>query len=104
MLPDAPDGPAVPDGPAAPDGRAVLDCPVPAIRTESFRALVKCLQDCVDAGISASTDAHVDSVAIWVALHGYATLHANMSGFPWPDTDVMLDRIIDGLGQITSHD
>jgi AcrR family transcriptional regulator len=80
------------------------DGPVPAIRTESFYALVKCLQDCVDAGISASTDAHVDSVAIWVALHGYATLRAPMSGFPWPDTDVLLDRIIDGLGQITSHD
>jgi AcrR family transcriptional regulator len=98
MLPDAPDERAAPDELAAPD------CPVPAIRTESFRALVKCLQDCVDAGISASTDAHVDSVAIWVALHGYATLHANMAGFPWPDTGVLLDRIIDGLGQITRHD
>jgi AcrR family transcriptional regulator len=80
------------------------DGPVPAIRIESFDALVKCLQDCVDAGISASTDAQVDSVAIWVALHGYATLRVPMSGFPWPDTDVLLDRIIDGLGQITRHD
>jgi AcrR family transcriptional regulator len=80
------------------------DGPVPAIRTESFQSLVKSLQDCIDAGISASTDAHVDSVAIWVALHGYATLRANMTGFPWPDTDTMLDRIIDGLAQITSHD
>jgi AcrR family transcriptional regulator len=80
------------------------DGPVPAIRIESFDALVKSLQDCIDAGISASTDAHVDSVAIWVALHGYATLRAPMSGFPWPDTDVLLDRIIDGLGQITRHD
>jgi AcrR family transcriptional regulator len=110
MLPDAldglaaPDGPTAFDGPAAPVGVAAPDCPVSAIRTESFYALVKCLQDCIDAGISASTDAHVDSVAIWVALHGFATLRPNMTGFPWPDTDAVLDRIIDGLAQITSHD
>ena len=64
----------------------------------------KCLQDCIDAGISASTDPELDSMAIWVALHGYATLHALVADFPWPDTDIMLDRIIDGLAQITSHD
>ncbi len=84
ILTDAPEGPA------------------PPIRVQSFEALVACLQDCVDAGISTSTDARLDSMAIWVALHGYATLHVLVGGFPWPDTDVMLDRIIDGLGQITS--
>jgi AcrR family transcriptional regulator len=78
--------------------------PGPAIRTESFDALVGCLQDCIDAGISASTDPQLDSMAIWVALHGYATLHALVAGFPWPETGVMLDRIIDGLAQITSDD
>src|SRR5260370_1139140 len=53
-------------------------------------------------GISASTDAQLDSKAIWVALHGYATLHVLVGGFPWPDTDVMLNRIVYGLAQITS--
>jgi AcrR family transcriptional regulator len=86
ILTDAPEGPA------------------PAIRTMSFEALVKCLQDCVDAGISASSDARLDAMAIWVALHGYATLHVLVGGFPWPDTDVMLDRIVYGLAHITSHD
>jgi AcrR family transcriptional regulator len=78
------------------------DCPVPTIRTESFGALVRCVQDCIDAGISASTDAQLDSTAIWVALHGFATLHALLPGFAWPDTDAVLDRLIDGLAQITS--
>jgi AcrR family transcriptional regulator len=76
--------------------------PAPAIRTESFDALVRCVQDCIDAGISASTDPQLDSKAIWVGLHGYATLHALVGGFPWPDTDVLLDRLIYGLAQITS--
>jgi AcrR family transcriptional regulator len=77
--------------------------PAPAIRTESFEALVNCLQGCIDSGISASTDPRLDSMAIWVALHGYATLRVLVGGFPWPDTDIMLDRIIYGLAQITSN-
>lgn len=75
----------------------------PALRTESFDGLVRCLQDCIDAGISASTDAQLDSMAIWVALHGYATLRVLVGGFPWPDADVMLDRLVHGLAQITSY-
>jgi AcrR family transcriptional regulator len=78
--------------------------PAPAIRTESFGMLVQAVQDCVDAGLSASTDPELDSKAIWVAMHGFATLHALVGGFPWPETDVMLDRIVYGLAQITSRD
>jgi AcrR family transcriptional regulator len=75
---------------------------VPPVRTESFDVLVAGVQGCIDAGISASTDAQLDSKAIWVALHGYATLHALLPGFPWPDPDALLDRLIGGLAQITS--
>jgi len=74
--------------------------PVPAIRLESFNWLIASLQACIDAGISASTDAARDATAIWVALHGYATLHALLPGFPWPDTDALLDRIVDSLAQV----
>lgn len=77
--------------------------PVPDIRTESFDLLIGSLQCCIDAEISASTDASRDAAAIWVALHGYATLHARIPGFPWPDAHAMLDRIVYGLGQITSQ-
>jgi AcrR family transcriptional regulator len=75
--------------------------PVRGIRTESFRLLIGSLQECIDAGISASTDSARDATAIWVALHGYATLHDLLPGFPWPDTDAMLDRIVCSLAQIT---
>jgi AcrR family transcriptional regulator len=79
------------------------EIPAPAIRTESFDMLIRAVQDCIDAGLSTSTDSELDSIAIWVALHGYATLHALVGGFPWPDVDVILDRIIDGLAHITGH-
>ena len=78
--------------------------PVSAIRTESFQMLVSAVQACIDAGISASTDAQLDSTAIWAGLHGYATLHALIPGFPWPGTGVLLDRLVFGLAQITSRD
>jgi hypothetical protein len=32
--------------------------------------------------------------------HGFATLRSLRPGFPWPDTDTMLDRIVYGLAQI----
>jgi len=73
---------------------------VPAVRLESFRHLVDSVQACIDAGISGSEDPHRDAAAIWVALHGYATLHSAGPGFPWPSTDTMLDRIVYGLAQL----
>ncbi len=76
--------------------------PIPVIRTEGFGLLVASLQGCIDAGISASDDPVRDATAIWVALHGFATLHSLLPGFPWPDTNVMLDRIVYGLAQIAT--
>lgn len=80
----------------------IADGPVPSVRTESFGWLVAALQDCIGAGISASDDAARDATVIWAALHGYATLHSLLPGFPWPDGAVMLDRIVSGPGQIHS--
>ncbi len=74
---------------------------VPPIQLVSFQLLVHGLQECIDAGISTSTDPAGDATAIWVALHGYATLHDRLQSFPWPDIETLLDRIVDGLAQIT---
>jgi AcrR family transcriptional regulator len=70
------------------------------IRNVSFDLLVASVQACVEAGISASDDPARDAMAIWAALHGFATLRSFRPQFPWPDTDTMLDRIVDGLAQI----
>jgi AcrR family transcriptional regulator len=77
---------------------------VPDVQITGFDLLVRSIQDCVAAGISASTDAARDATAIWLALHGYATLPARLPMFPWPDADALLDRIVDGLAQITADD
>jgi AcrR family transcriptional regulator len=77
---------------------------VPDVQITGFDLLVRSIQDCVAAGISASTDAARDATAIWLALHGYATLPARLPMFPWPDADALLDRIVDGLAQITAAD
>jgi hypothetical protein len=39
-------------------------------------------------------------MAVWVALHGYASLRARSPGFPWPDGDAMLDRMVTRLAQL----
>ena len=70
------------------------------VRIEGFELLVAGVQACVDAGISASDDPARDAAAIWVALHGFATLRSLRPEFPWPDTGTMLDRIVCGLAQI----
>jgi AcrR family transcriptional regulator len=70
------------------------------IRIESFDLLVATVQACVDAGISASDDPARDAIAIWAALHGFATLRSFRPLFPWPETDTMVDRIVYGLAQI----
>lgn len=80
-------------GPAVPD--PVLDTGVAA-----FDVLVVGIRRCVDAGRSASTAPFDDAVALWVALHGLATLTANTSNFPWPDLDELRGHIVDRLARI----
>jgi AcrR family transcriptional regulator len=77
---------------------------VPDVQIEGFDLLVRSIQDCVAAGISASTDPARDATAIWLALHGYATLPARLPMFPWPESDALFDRIVDGLAQIKTDE
>lgn len=65
--------------------------------TDAFTLLVNCVEACVEAGSSASTDPYRDATAIWVGLHGYATLRAGLPEFPWPDHDAIVDRLVLGL-------
>ncbi len=74
--------------------------PIAKIRTEGFALLVEALRGCVDAGASTSADPAADATAIWVALHGYAVLHAGLPAFPWPAEPAMLARIVDGLAHL----
>lgn len=60
---------------------------------------MKTVDACIHAGVSANTDASGDAVCVWVALHGYAILHASLTTFPWPDGNFVLDHLITGLAR-----
>jgi AcrR family transcriptional regulator len=68
-----------------------------ASATRAFELLVGAVQACVESGASSSDDAFGNATAIWVALHGYATMHSSRPAFPWPPTEATLDRIVTAL-------
>ena len=93
--------PAAPDYckpvPIGPDGR-----PVPEFGAESFALLVQAIQDCVTAGVSASTDVVADATAVWVALHGTVSLHTALPRFPWPDSAAFVRQTVLPLARVTA--
>jgi AcrR family transcriptional regulator len=67
----------------------------------ALNVLVEGIADCARAGRSTSTDHFTDAVAVWVALHGLATLRADSSPtFPWPDQDRLVTAIVGRLAQL----
>jgi AcrR family transcriptional regulator len=50
----------------------------------------------VPAGAMAAQAVLTDATALWVALHGYATLRSSVPVFPWPDglLDLLVDRLV----------
>lgn len=66
----------------------------------AFGTLVDGIAGCAAAGRSRSTEPFNDAAALWAALHGYATLRATQTAFPWPDHEDTLARMIDGLAHI----
>ncbi len=93
--------PAAPDYPEpvpiGPDGR-----PVPEFGAQSFALLVQAIQDCVTAGVSASTNVVADATAVWVALHGTVSLRTALPRFPWPDPAAFVRQLVLPLAQVTS--
>lgn len=80
-----------------PDGRPVLE-----FGAEAFALLVRGIEDCVEAGASASPDVVADSTAVWVALHGAVTLRTALPGYPWPEPDSFVRHLVLSLARITS--
>ena len=93
--------PAAPDYckpvPIGPDGRPVLE-----FGAESFALLVQAIEDCVTAGVSASTDVLANATAVWVALHGTVSLRTALPRFPWPDPAAFVRQLVLSLAQVTA--
>ena len=79
-----------------PDGRVV-----PEFGAEAFALLVRGIEDCVKAGVSASPDVVADSTAVWVALHGAVTLRTALPGYPWPEPGSLVRHLVLSLARIT---
>jgi AcrR family transcriptional regulator len=76
-----------------------------AIRgADAFAFLLDGIRDCVDAGRSRSVEPTLDATALWVALHGYASLHANLRNFPWPPDGDLISALVDRLAQLDTAD
>lgn len=69
---------------------------------EAFDLLSTALADAAEQGTSNSTDPAGDSAALWLALHGLATLPPATPGFPWPATERLLDQVVAGLAHLTT--
>lgn len=83
------------DDAGSPSGGAVL-----ATGVAAFDVLVTGIRRCVDAGRSASTAPFDDAAALWVSLHGMATLTVAAGEFPWPDRDHLLDALVHRLARV----
>ena len=82
--------------PVGPDGRPVLE-----FGAEAFSRLVQGIQECVEAGVSASEDVLADATAVWVALHGAVTLRTVVPGFPWPELADFNRQLVLPLARVT---
>lgn len=67
----------------------------------AFAIVPDIIEECVAAGASTSQDATGDAVAIWVALHGFISLHAALPQFPWPAPRSFLDSVVDRLAFVS---
>jgi AcrR family transcriptional regulator len=83
--------------PIGPDGRPLLE-----YGAETFALLVQDIEDCVTAGVSASTDPVADATAVWVAMHGTVSLRTALPRFPWPDPAAFVRQFVLSLAQVTA--
>ena len=82
--------------PIGPDGSPVLE-----FGAEAFSQLVRGIQACVAAGVSASEDVLADATSVWVALHGAVALRTALPGFPWPELTAFNRQLVLSLSKIT---
>jgi AcrR family transcriptional regulator len=86
---------------AEPEGASASDLQERAqIGQGPFLLLVQAVEHVVAAGDSTSTDPVADATALWVGLHGIASLRQTTPLFPWPsDIEPRLVRTLARLRQ-----
>jgi AcrR family transcriptional regulator len=85
------------------DGRTFEEMAEPAERAMGQRRvdnLFHGIEACVEQGASDSEDPFADALAVWSALHGYATLRANLQTVPWPHEEQAVPHLVTGLARL----
>jgi AcrR family transcriptional regulator len=72
-----------------------------AAGAEAFHVLVGTISDCAVAGSLVGADPFFAATTVWIALHGYATLHPARPDFPWPDSQRLIDHFLTALSRPT---
>ncbi len=79
------------------DGRPVLE-----FGAEPFALLVDAIGECLQGGVSASTDPIADATAVWAALHGTVMLRMALPSFPWPEQHTFTRQLVLPLAKVTA--
>jgi len=66
----------------------------------AFDVLVTALEGAVAAGTSTSSDPRADSAALFACLHGVVITPAATPGFPWPEGQELLERVVTALARL----
>lgn len=63
----------------------------------AFDHLMRCVQDCIDAGRLRPeyTDAYRLAIGLWARVHGLTSLRVSKPDLPWPDDPEFLDDYAD---------
>jgi AcrR family transcriptional regulator len=86
-----------------PPGAATIETPETVeqmLGADAFAVMLDAVRDCIAAGASKAPSPVEAAIELWVALHGYVTLRSATSGFPWPDTDEILETLVTRLAWI----
>ena len=62
---------------------------------KTFQCLLKCVQDCIDSGEFRPINVPAAGQALWSAVHGVTSLLINSCGFPFVETEVLIDTVLD---------
>jgi Tetracyclin repressor-like, C-terminal domain len=78
--------------------RKSMDTPLPwqyekIVRSSAFGHLLEAVTAAIESG-RLEGDPMLVSISLWVAVHGITSLLISKPGFPWPETELLIDEVI----------
>ena len=78
--------------------RKPADTPLPwqyekIVSSSAFGHLLQAVTAAVESG-RVEGDPMLVSISLWAAVHGITSLLISKPGFPWPETDAVIDEVL----------